>query len=606
MLKVMRKPVVPRFLLLLVLYAVLFILLVQFQFSKRTDFTRRTGDLVIQGSYGEGEPGKTMLPNSYSLSGAVSVFFGGIEFLMGDGLTLAGSGGTVTPHPRIMVIADNEVYFQFAEGPKLIFSTQYTGGAIELVIRIDLESFPDGFSSLELPYRPLATSLVQGNGSSFMLNAGGTNYSFTRPVGSGAIYMETASPTISYRAIPDRQTLSPGDFILPAALNVQEYEASFALWLDQAYLGWNRTVSQNAVLPAEVPGAQLVEATTAELVSAYMNEALKRGTYKAAAAVSAAYNNTASPSYSYEASVYVNRLDAALRSLSVAERERSARFARLFNEKSPDFLREFHIIEYLGIRSYSNLMDDAAEILRTFDPSGMTAVQTAGFLEGHLDWNRYQSGSYNPYERFIDQALFVITGSLQKNPRTGHSLVFTGEEADTELNLRLGSALMQYDDETRIALGRTLILSVLSLADNTGAVPRIVVQDAVGNFSGRTSSPLLGSQRIYRFCGAGEFYARAHAVDAGVWAWTAASPVSGTALPGRLDVAVNFPAGETHYMLIRGVRPFTRIQFNNVNFVSDPQFERYDSSGWSYSPSEQTLLIKIRHRLPTERISIIY
>jgi hypothetical protein len=164
---------------------------------------------------------------------------------------------------------------------------------------------------------------------------------------------------------------------------------------------------------------------------------------------------------------------------------------------------------------------------------------------------------------------------------------------------------MQYDDETRIALGRTLILSVLSLADTSGAVPRIVVRDTAGNFTGRANGPLLGSQRIYRLCGGGEFYARAQAVDAGIWVWTAAE-VSGTALPGQLDLTVNFPAGETHYMLIRGVRPFTALQFNNVNFVSDPQFERYDSSGWTYSPSEQTLLVKIRHRLPAERISVVY
>ncbi|MDR2662378.1 MAG: hypothetical protein LBC31_05215 [Treponema sp.] len=584
----MRKPIVPRFVFLLVLFTVVFILLVQFQFGKKTNFTLRAGDLVIQGSYGT--PPAVQMPNTYPLEGQVSVFFGGIEFSPGE-VVLAGS--TIRPH--LMTLTDNGVYFEFPGGPELFFATQYTGGTIELVIRSDFSGME--YDTLKVPFKPLATSRVTRNNFSFLLNADGVRYTFSRDTGEGHILLDLQNPAISYRVVPDRPTASPQDFFLPAALNEEEYEASLNLWLDQSYSFWNRILS---------PGAEIEGAERGEMISAYMSEALKRGTYKAAAiAVSTSYNPALS---SYEASAYVDRMEGALRSLATAERERSARFARLFNEKSMDFLKEFHTVEFLGVRSYNNLMDDAAEMLRTFDPAEMTVEHAAGFLEGRPDWERYRPGRNNPYERFIDQAMYVVTESLRKIPSGGRaagSLVFSGDEADTELNLRLGSALLRYGDSVKISLGRTLILSVLSLADSAGAVPRTLIRTAE-NIAAKPGGGLLGSYRIYRICRAGDYYARAQLLGSGLWAWTAASSINGA--PGRntMDITVNFPPGETHYLLIRGIRPFTALQFNGTDSPQDPQFERYDASGWAYSTAEQTLLIKLRHRAATERITVVY
>jgi len=598
----MRKPVVPRFIGLLLLYIAVFIFLVQLQFAKKNNFTQRTGNLVIQGQYARQPNGEN--PNTFFLSGGASVFFGGVEFLLREGFLLSGDEGDKAAHPAVMKVADNEVSFLLAEGPDLFFSTQYTGGAIELVIRSDFSIEDDDgdedstaagpWQSMVIPFKPLATSLVQDRNDALLINADGVNYTFSLPAGPDSIVLAADNPVVSYRAVPDRETANPEAFIVSMARNPEEYDAALTLWLDQSYSTWNRAVLRNA-------GGQ--ENANGELIRAYMSEAIRRGTYKASAvSVSQNLQNA-----SWEASTYVGRLEGALRLLATAERERSTRLARLFNDKSLEILRELHIIEYLAIRGYNNFMDDAAGILRAFDPADMTLEQAAGFLEGFLDWDRYRPGTYNPFDRFVDQALFVITGSLQKDRGTDYALAFTengsGPSADTELNLRTGSVLLQYDDETKIALGKTLILSVLSLADSSGAVPRKVAL-STSFFVGDTE--LLPSSRIYRICFARGNYARAQPLGAGIWAWTAATSISGAAEEGRFDIAVNFPPGETHYMMIRGVRPFTLLQFNNVTANQDAQFERYDYSGWAYSASEQALLIKLRQRLPTEQISIIY
>jgi hypothetical protein len=599
----MRKPLILRFLIFLAAYAVVLAALIQFQFAKKASFTYRAGELVIQGRYGKRSPGEFSPSNVYPLEGEAGVFFGGMEFRLGEegAFTLTGPGGVSRARLQSMTLADNGVYFHLAEGPELLFITQYSGGAIELLIRAEFadpgeEEAEEENRSLTLTYRPLPTSRARESGGAFVLNTGGVNYTFNRNTGPNReIRLETQNPSISYRVLPEKQTARPEEFIIPAAQDSAEYEAIFTLWLDQSYLGWTRAASQ-------APSRENV--LDGEMISAYMSEALKRGAYKAAVAAAAAVPEAAP---SYEASPYVDRMDTSLRALAAAEREKSARLARLLNEKSPDFFKEYRVIEYLGVRDYGSLLDDTALMLRGFDPAAMTVEQAVSFLEGFLDWEQFRSGRNNPFERFIDQAVFVITENIKKEPRTGYALVFSENEADAELNFRLGSALLRYSDETKIALGRTLILSALSTADVSGAVPAALIVDYGGHFSAKTGGPLLLSSRIYRICRTGEFYARAQSLGAGIWAWTAASPISAIqADPETLRITVNFPAGETHYLFIRGIKAFADFSLGGVSLYQDPQFERYDTSGWTYSTSEQTLLIKLRHRSEAEQITITY
>ncbi|MDR2182140.1 MAG: hypothetical protein LBN92_05610, partial [Treponema sp.] len=137
----MRKPVLPRFLLLLALYLVLFGVIVQFQFARRDDFTLRSGDIVVRGHYRETPHFQP--PATHAVSGELAVFFGGMEFLAGGA--------------ESMTLADNGARVQLASGPAISFRTQYSGGAIELVIEL-LNTAPEESGAVSLAYRPLPTS----------------------------------------------------------------------------------------------------------------------------------------------------------------------------------------------------------------------------------------------------------------------------------------------------------------------------------------------------------------------------------------------------------------------------------------------------------------
>jgi hypothetical protein len=219
--------------------------------------------------------------------------------------------------------------------------------------------------------------------------------------------------------------------------------------------------------------------------------------------------------------------------------------------------------------------------------------------------------------------------------------VFSQEEADPEFNIRLGAALVSAGEhagkEEWAGIGRSLILSILSLAESSGTNPPTGVSGPLtvsqdGSITSKADGSVLSTGHMYRILqrGAGrqnsqhngpgedsrqdDYQARAVSIgDAsnGIWTWTAASAIQaaysrtevGNAI---LDISVSFPAGETHYMIIRGIRPFVQLQLYNIPFRTDPQFERYDSSGWAYFASEQTLVLKMKHRSAVEHIEIFY
>jgi hypothetical protein len=92
-----------------------------------------------------------------------------------------------------------------------------------------------------------------------------------------------------------------------------------------------------------------------------------------------------------------------------------------------------------------------------------------------------------------------------------------------------------------------------------------------------------------------------------VWAWTIASNIQ-YYRDENLTISLNidFPVGLSHYMFVRGITPFLRIQIYNMDFRTDPRFEIYNSSGYIYRSAAQTLLLKSRHREQNEVIRLYY
>jgi hypothetical protein len=145
------------------------------------------------------------------------------------------------------------------------------------------------------------------------------------------------------------------------------------------------------------------------------------------------------------------------------------------------------------------------------------------------------------------------------------------------------------------------------MENSLGSVSAELVLSPGGEITENPSSTVtVPTARLYHILNPGEYYTRAVAIANNIWTWTAAQAISASLQNNVLDISVSFPIEETHYMIIRGIRPFSRIQLYDKDYRTDPQFERYDSSGWSYVSAEQSLLVKMRHRSVIEHIRIFF
>jgi hypothetical protein len=598
----MKKPVFPRIIGLLVLYCAVFTVLVMIQFTKQGNFTHRVGTMTLIGQYKAPEGGGVSVDaNEHPINGEASVFFGGLEFTMGgeaenEQVTVADSGGTrKSLSPEYVVISGESAAFRFSGGSELVFSTHFTGGSPELRIAASLA---EQAVSLELPFRLLRSSRFResGNGQ-FVILTEGVNYTFGRSTEGEErqlLLFRPGGSVVSYRAVSEKESFSPEDFIVPGAVTRALYDEALTRWRDQSFSLWNRIIASG---------------NDEDMVMAYGGEAVKRGNYRAAlAAIPPAFLNGSQRTFG--SSVYLGRMDTALASFVSLEREKIGRLSRMINERNLDFLKEPHVFEFLAIRGYQNFIEDGASLVRSIDPATLNLDISAGILEGLADYRRYRIRGENPFERLVDQVCYLISEYIRRDPRSDRVFVFRGSTADVEFNLRLGRALELWaeNDSDWAGIGRSLILSVLSLTDPSGTVPPELLINEEGEI-GENTGNRIGSARLYRILGPGEYYPHAAGIGAGVngiWAWTAASSINVTQDGTVLDIAVSFPVGETHDIMIRGIRPFTKIQLYNIDYRTDPQFERYDSSGWIYAAGEQILILKMKHRTAVEHIRIFY
>lgn len=597
-----------RMIALFFLYGVILVLLGTLQFAHKGTFTRQVGNLVVSGRYRSLEYDK--LPagtNHYPLAGDLLISFGGMRFSItggNDGFSLIKTDGTKEDMlPVAMTISEETMRIQLPGGTELIFALQDTGKKTELLIHAVLG---EGILGLELPYKPLKTSRTydRGDGQFEVVADTGITYGFSRTLLDSehqVLVLHQEASFISYRPVLEGQTFTLQDFILTDAQDEASYQELIRRWREQNFNFWSRSISSS---------------NNEDLVLAYGGEAVGRGTYREAiAAVPAVFLN--GNRRTYESTVFLGQLDQGLRSLATFERDKFNRLSRMITEGTLDFLKEPHVFEYLAVRGYLSLLEEGVAVLSSLDPVTVSADLVPAIFDGYMDWMRYRSITEriglqeNPFIRFINQMYFIISQGLTRSPQG--VFVFYEGMADTEFNLHLGKALMVYAENAGImdwvAIGRSLTLSALSLVNDGGTAPAGLLIAEDGTISEDTTSPRLSSAHLYRLLAPGENYPRAVNLSTGtnaVWAWTGASAISVSQGNSVLDISVTFPVEETHYMLIRGISRPSRVQIYDMDYRTAPDFERYNSSGWSYSASEQTLLLKMRHRNLVEHIRIFY
>ncbi|MDR0400756.1 MAG: hypothetical protein LBH51_07405 [Treponema sp.] len=597
------------------LYLLVFTAVASIQFTQRDGFSLQIFNLTVEGRYRPLKEGEPVPPAGLSpIMGETRILFGGLEFtLSGDSLSREGglclvdaAGERRFLSVEYMAVERGELRFHLAGGVQISFTAMEEG--TELRIAGD---FDDGaFTGLEIPYRPLKGSWIGNEGGGVLvIAADGREYRFRGDEGEDRegnrvlVLLGRGFPAL-YGAVQKNQGWRAEDYIL-AEGEAGAYREALLRWADGNYPRW---------------GAALPGRGDEDTVIAYQGEAVGRGASRAALnAVPETF--LSSPARSYESSVYLGGIGAAHRGLQAAEAARLIRITELLDQNSPAFLLESDVMEYLAVRNQESLIDRGIGLIQNMEPGYLALEQIPGLLEVRVELGRHRPdafGGSNPHPLFdalTSQVVLLLSKCLRRLPPMEHypiGLVLAAREgrADLGWNLRLGKALVDWGEftgrETWAAVGRSIVLSVLSLEDKDGQVVPILNLDEGASTGERPGS--ISSARIYRMLGLGEY--RPKALDLGpgfpgIWAWTASPEIRASREGVALDIAVSFPVGESHYLLIHGIDPFYRLQFHGMDWRTDPNFERYDSSGWVYYPQERVLALKVKHRTEVEHI-ILY
>jgi hypothetical protein len=648
----MKKSVMLRIAALFLLFAAVFTILVIVQFQNQRSFVRHIGALTVNVSFSTGEgqeaPEFPQGSGAYPLNGDVSLALGGMEFRLSgaDGFALVGDGGArAAAVPDLLVVDDNSAVFYFSPA-----GSEVNGAAGRTSLTFAVFNRPAGpelrisgnflrpYRAAEIPYRPQRNARVRdgGNGG-FIITAQGMNFSFGRtgldsdrrplnPQANGAaakvpLLLLENETLVSYRAVAEEKVFSAADYVL-AGTDAANWPVFSGQWRDQVFASWSRT-----------PTSSLNDE---ELITAYAAESLHRERYKEV--ISRVPRSFLDGSRrSYVSSVFLGGMNQALRSFTADEQVRSRRLAALLRDNaaapagplergSPleTFLAEPHVFRENYLRSELYTEGLAALAAKTpFLSNGPSfGVELApALLEHWADWLEYGGGETedNPFGPWAEAALeliapyfltdgsghwvFVFAGGTAPQPERAEA----GDTADMAYNFRLGLALARYGSGTGreewAALGRSLVRSVLSMTDAAGTLPRMVTAAGLA-----VEGERISAARFYPELAPANYphLETLPGPDSPILIWTAADSLASSWDGDILDISVTFPPGESHYLIIRRLRPFTRVQLYDIDYRTDTQFERYDSSGWVYNGAEQTMLIKMRHRAREEHIRIVY
>ena len=603
----MTKHLSRRILLLFTLYVCIIFGILAVQFTNGNAFSLSIDSLMVTGTMETGESGKEhpVLP--------LHVAVNGLDFFLDeDNPLLAYDDGARAIPLKLSGIDKREssVTLRFSGNVTVTFAPEKRGDADRVTISA---SIPVKYQKITFPYRIARSARIEKKDTLTLIGLGKKQYSFTgaqaQPSAGLALSairhlaIPSASPSVCY------QTWIPAKGLSVAALS--DLPGSSAA-------DWQRAVEQyaaNALVSFKdsVAGGNFSE----PLVAAYIAEMGRIGMYQAAIeSIPESYRNGSGRTYL--TNTFLNNLEKTWGGFVAREREDRSMLSRRLTESNPAVFEFPGLVPYLVDRGSAILLDDIVRIASSIDMANVSALQAAGILEASADCAKYAPERASALEALDDSCERKITASLV---RVGDDLYISedGKTVDTRETFRVASALINYGASSPArdpwkSAGHLLVTSLLGFVGNQSALPAqfTLAGDDSGEKTGLVaqSDQMISPSVAYPLLVTGNTWyphtvSLASQAGPGVWAWTSARSLQVTKPSAdSMRITASFPQGDTHYMVIRGIKPFRRIQIYGMDFRTDPRFESYNSSGYRYDAETGTLFLKMRHKAEYEDVMI--
>lgn len=496
------------------------------------------------------------------------------------------------------VICSNDVLIDF---------TSYLSETVETV-RISV-SMPSEIETIYFPWKLTQSARLERQDEQIFLRYGKDRFIFRGGYGFGNsddtselphLILSSSKKTAFYETYIQSESLDFDSIRRIPIASDEEYNKTKQLFRERALDYFSSVISSRNY--------------NEELLTAYMAEKAFNGEY-AKALASAPSSLLPKEKRSYISTTFYGNLVQNDNSLAAYQRKfLSGIESGIARAEISVFNREA-LIPFLINNSRANLISALEKMASNAKQEDLNSFLAAGLLEAAMDYAFYFPNKQNLFMENSEQYETVLKDSLISID-TGLYISSDKKTIDTEKTLRTASVLIRYgssypDKGTWKAVGQALYSSIFSLGGNSSSLPASFdIQGDKAKKLGLMANDalILHAEKLYSVAVKDNPYypheeSLALKAEPGIWAWTSARDINVLKNDAKIfSFRISAKAGDTHYMIIRGIRPFYRIQIHEIDFRTDPRFEMYNSSGYVYDERTRTLLLKMKHKKDDEDI----
>ena len=561
-----------KFFLLTIVYCAVILGIFMLQFRHERILNKNAGSLRLT-LYENAAPGQeAVLVNNFQVAYKGIVFSGDNRRSVTE---IAADGTRIPAVLENYNIEDNVLDLTFKSGSKVSFTSVSSGENETLLVTALL---PDSVSQILLPCRAGSGFSIEKNENLQIstLASKDTRYAFSSLLTEeNELAIWNASAPVSYAVYKPKTEIT---YQLLAASALAQ-ESVFQSNISQFKAGFMQAMNSK----------DKSSASEKEIV-AFISENELQGKFSS---IINPLNNSINASHKTYLSVpYFGKLEAMNRTMVSYNNNLLYKAQQAL---SKNILSAFEIDHLLLLLYHKNRIDLASklfELASLEENSSPTVLQSAGLLTAYCDSYQYSFPSMRKLEPAIDRLLKRIIENVKFEENI---LTLAGEYEDySQADVcRLGMALMNYGKITKkdeyTQTGYLLVNSSLTVSP--------VQESAVY----ADLYPILAQNAYYP-----------HLIllaqnPSPVTIWTTSPNVTLVSPEkNKLVLSIEFPVGESHYMIITGLHAFDKIQMYGLNYRSDKQFELYNSPGYIYDFESKTLYLKMRHKSEIEKVIFTY
>lgn len=603
----MFRHVPRRIVLLSLVYIIIILGIVMLQFTNSQGFSLSLGSMRVSGACSLDAQGQK------TPSLPIHIGINGLDFFLNSNNQLklydSRNEEIIASLERVEIIEQTFIFY-FNHDVVVSFSSEKRG---DLDITTISAKIPAFYEKLHFPCNTSKNSFVEERGNKIYVISNNKEFVFMHATSLENINSKQQVLSInSHAPIEKLQTWIPVKAFDLALLSkdaksiTNEFNVAVETFATKALAIFRKSVSK--------------EPFNEQVVAGLFAELGRQGMYASAMGLIPESYQTNPSLRSWKTNTFLNNLEQTWSGFMVKEREERALVSKLISEKNIKVFEFPSLASFLIDRGSAILISDLNIMAEKIDVSQLNALQAAGILELIAELHKlpnYESKNIMALEdsskRIISSCLTAISSDL--------FISMDGEKIDSLSSFKIARSLITYgnsfNSENNWTLaGYKLINSLLLQIDSNASLPasfEFVSSQRGGDFVGinATSSSQISPSDLYPLIVNTSWYphVESFAVQGfpGVWAWTSAQSITITqSSKDKILIRTKFPLGQTHHMVIKGIKPFTSIQIYGLDFRTDPRFESYNSSGYRYDSNTQTLYLKMRHKAEYEDVLLNY